>query len=125
MPWRTFKTKTFARWARKEGLGDPVLLRAVAEMEAGLMDARLGGNLFKKRVARPGGGKSGGTRTIVAGNLRDRWFFLYGFSKSERDSIDDDELRALKRIAEALLAMNHAILARALREGQLLEVEDG
>ena len=47
----------FARWARKEGVTDRVLLAAVAEMESGLVDARLGGGLFKKRVGLPGGGK--------------------------------------------------------------------
>jgi hypothetical protein len=29
-------------------------------MESGLIDAGLGGFLYKKQVARPGGGKSGG-----------------------------------------------------------------
>lgn len=120
MSSRVLKTK-----ARKEGLVDRALLSAVAEMEAGLVDARLGGGLFKKRVARPGGGKSGGVRTIVAGRLRDRWIFLYGFAKSERDNIDDDELYALKRIAETLLALDEAALERAVIEGQLLEVTDG
>lgn len=124
MSKRTLKTKTFARWARKEGLADRALLRAVAEMEAGLVDARLGGGLFKKRVALPGRGKSGGARTIVAGNLRDRWVFLYGFAKKERDDIEDDELRALKRIADALLAIDQVALERAVKEGQLLEVRD-
>jgi len=120
-----FKTKTFARWARKEGLADRALLRAIAEIDSGLVEVRLGGGLFKKRVARAGGGKSGGLRTIVAGNLRDRWIFLYGFAKSERDNIDDDELRALKRLAEMLLAMNQAALDDTVSAGQLVEIADG
>ena len=60
MRWPTFKTRVFARWARKEGMADRVLLAAVAEMESGLVDARLGGGLFKKRVGLPGSGKRGG-----------------------------------------------------------------
>ena len=67
-----FKTKTFARWARKEGLKDAVLRNAVDEIQAGLVDANLGGGLVKKRVARTGSGKSGGHRTLLATNLRDR-----------------------------------------------------
>jgi hypothetical protein len=42
-----------AMGARKKGLGDKALCQAVEEMSAGLFEASLGGNLFKKRVARP------------------------------------------------------------------------
>jgi hypothetical protein len=44
-----YKTRWFARWARKEGLGDKLLCEAVEEMSEGLFEANLGGNLFKKR----------------------------------------------------------------------------
>jgi len=120
-----FKTRVFARWARKEGVTDQALLKAVGEMESGLIDARLGGGLFKKRVALPGGGKRGGARTIVAGNFRDRWIFLYGFAKNERDNIDQKEERDLKRIAGALLESDRKALGQLLEAGTLLEVKDG
>jgi hypothetical protein len=54
MPARSmqaFKTRSFAKWASAEGLGDDVLAFAVAEMARGLIDARLGGQVVKKRVA--------------------------------------------------------------------------
>jgi hypothetical protein len=123
--WPTFKTRAFARWARKEGVTDRALLVAVTEMESGLVDARLGGGLFKKRVALPGGGKSGGARTIVAGNFRDRWIFLYGFAKNERGNIDQKEERDLKRIAGVMLELNWTALRQMLESGNLLEVKDG
>ena len=63
---------------------------------------------------RPGQGKSGGFRTIVATNLKSRWFFVYGFAKSERDNIDDDEEAALKKLAASLLTMPQQALAKAL-----------
>lgn len=125
MRWPTFKTRVFARWARKEGVTDRALLVAVAEMESGLVDARLGGGLFKKRVALPGGGKRGGARTIVAGNFRDRWIFLYGFTKNERANIDQKEERDLKRIAGAMLELDWTALGRMLESGKLLEAKDG
>ena len=125
MRWPTFKTRAFARWARKEGVTDRALLVAVTEMESGLVDARLGGGLFKKRVALPGGGKSGGARTIVAGNFRDRWIFLYGFAKNERGNIDQKEERDLKRIGGALLKLDWAALGQVIESGKLLEVKDG
>ena len=78
---RVFKTKTFTRWLKKSDLTDEVLIRAVDEMRSGLIDADLGGNVLKKRVAVSGRGKRGGARTIVATNKDDRWFFIYGFEK--------------------------------------------
>ncbi len=55
-------------------------------MQAGLIDADLGGGLVKKRVAFPGRGKRGSTRTISATNWAERWIYIYGFEKNERDN---------------------------------------
>jgi hypothetical protein len=117
-----YKTRWFARWARKEVLGDKSLCQAVQEMSEGLLEANLGGNLFKKRIARPGQGKSGGFRTIVATNLKGRWFFVYGFAKNERDNIEVDEEAALKELAARLLTMPPQALAKALEAGEVTEV---
>lgn len=122
---RVLKTKTFARWARKERLGDRLLAAAVAEMRRGLVDANLGGGLLKKRMARSGAGKSGGYRTLVASNQSDRWVFLYGFAKKEREDLDESELRDLKRIGQGYLAMSEETVLQALRTGQLWEVDYG
>ncbi len=81
-----YETRWFARWARKEGLAASSLC-AVQEMTHGLVDADLGGGLVKKRIARPGQGKSGGYRTLVATNQCNRWVFVFGFSKSERSRL--------------------------------------
>jgi len=56
-------------WGRKVGIGDEVLCAAVEEMIQGLIDADLGGRVFKKRVPVPGRGKRGGARTIVGSSL--------------------------------------------------------
>jgi hypothetical protein len=122
---RVFKLKAFARWARKEGLADGSLRAAVREMVAGLLDADLGGGLFKKRIARRGGGKSGGYRTLVAADLRGRWVFLYGFAKSERDDVDDAELRELKRLAYFYLTLGEETISRLMDAGELIEVKNG
>ncbi len=119
---RVLKLKAFTRWARKEGLADRFLRVAVDEMSSGLVDADLGGGVFKKRVARAGGGKSGGYRTILAADLRDRWVFLYGFAKSERDNLDDAELRDWKRIAKFYLELSEDMLDRAIDAGKVVEV---
>ena len=77
-----YKTRWFERWARKEGLSASSLCAAVREMTAGLYEADLGGGLLKKRIARPGQGKSGGFRTLVATNKGSCWVFVFGFPKN-------------------------------------------
>jgi len=91
-------------------------------MAAGLVDADLGGGLFKKRVARPGQGKSGGFRTLVATNRGDRWVFAFGFPKNERSNIDKDEEEALKKLATHLLSLTAEALDKAQRADEILEV---
>jgi hypothetical protein len=122
---RVLKTKTFARWARKERLRDASLAAAVDEVLRGLVDAHLGGGVVKKRVARAGGGKSGGYRTLLATNLRDRWVFLYGFAKNERDNVDDEELSRLKRLAHVYITMGEDTIGRLIKAGELMEVKHG
>ncbi|MFO1217117.1 MAG: type II toxin-antitoxin system RelE/ParE family toxin [Burkholderiaceae bacterium] len=117
-----FKTKWFDRWARKEGLATRSLCAAVREMSRGLIDADLGGGLFKKRVARAGQGKSSGWRTLVATNRASRWFFVYGFAKNERGNIDADEEEALKKLSTHLLSLTAQALGKAARAGELTEV---
>ena len=51
------KRREFTRWQLSENLPDCVLCKAVEEMQCGLVDASLGGLLFKKRVAGQGAGK--------------------------------------------------------------------
>lgn len=77
------KRKDFARWQTGEMLADSALCKAAKEMESGLIDADLGGHLYKKRVARPGGGKSSGYRPHLSARIGNRYMFLHGFPKSD------------------------------------------
>ncbi len=120
---RAFKTKAFAKWARGQGLSDDVLAIAVAEMEKGLIDAQLGGQVVKKRVRLPGRGKRGGTRTLVAFRKGKRAFFVEGFARNERANISNLELKVLKLLAKQLLGYGPAKLAIALGAGELIEIE--
>jgi hypothetical protein len=119
---RVFKTKTFDRWLRKTELSDPHLCNAVAEMSAGQIDADLGGQVFKKRVAAPGRGKSGSARVVVATNLASRWFFVYGFEKKYRANIDARELAAFQQLAAVLLRLGASRLAVEQQLGNLTEI---
>ncbi len=119
---RVFVTKVFARFARKEGLKDERLREAIARAERGQIDADLGGSLIKQRVARPGRGRSGGFRTVIAFRAAQRSVFLYGFAKNERDNIDATELDDLKKLARQFLGYTENQLAEALKEAELKEV---
>ncbi len=112
----------FGRWMRKLALSDKVLCQAVQEMQNGLVDADLGGHVFKKRVPLSGRGKQGGARTLVATNKGNRWFFIYGFEKNERANISGEELEALKELANDLLAYSNAQLDEAVVNNSLEEI---
>jgi len=117
----------FNRWNKKILLPDDVLCKAIDEMERGLIDANLGGNtlkdkIYKKRIPLPGKGKSGGARTIVATSEGGRWFFLYGFEKSDRENITNDEWFELRGIAEGWLAAPDETLTEAISFGALEEI---
>lgn len=119
---RILKRKDFARWQAGEKLPDAALCEAVREMESGLIDADLGGFLYKKRVARPGGGKSGGYRTLLSARIGSRYVFLHGFSKSEKANITPEERKALQFAGKMFLELFGETLSKALQSGVLLEV---
>lgn len=119
---RVFVTKVFARFVRSERIDDARLCEAVARAEAGSIDANLGGSIIKQRVARQGGGRSGGYRTVIAYQTSRRSVFLYGFAKNERDNINDRELADLKKLANHYLSYNNAHIATALASAELREV---
>ena len=117
-----YLTKDFSRFARKSGLADEKLLRAAEDIAAGRYDADLGGGVFKQRVAREGGGKSGGFRTIIMFRVGGHTFFAYGFAKSEKANVSAKELKALKRLADELLNYSGRQIATAIEVGELIEV---
>ena len=97
---RIFKSKWFQRFTRREGIEDTALREAVARAEKGQVDADLGGEVLKQRIARPGQGKSKGYRVIILFRRGARAFFIYGFPKSERRNINNDEEQEFKEVAK-------------------------
>ncbi len=87
------------------------------------MDADLGGGVIKQRIARPGQGRSGGYRVLMAYRRDARAVFFYGFAKSERDNVDDDELETARDVARGWLEANTSKIARAIAEGLIQEID--
>ena len=100
---QTFKTKAFSRFAGRERIDDAALCEAVDRARSGSVDADLGGGVIKLRIARKGGGRSGGFRTIVLFRRGDLAFFVYGFAKSARETLRRDELETFRRLADEYL----------------------
>ncbi len=119
---RIYKLRGFARFQRKERISDASLRKAVGSVEAGLVDADLGGGLVKQRLARAGQGKSGGYRTVIAIKRGDRAVFLYGFAKNERSNIDDEELEEFRRLARGFLGLTAKQIAALIADNELMEV---
>lgn len=120
---RLFTNRTFRRWAEKEGLTNLDLCHALAEIEAGLIDADLGGGVIKKRIALAGRGKSAGARTLLVYRAAERAVFVYGFSKSAKANLSSIELKALKNLASELLSYSEDIVDQLVLSGVFAEVK--
>lgn len=121
---RIFKSRWFQRFAWKEGISDAAFARGGYAGRKGQIDADLGCEVITQRIARPGQGKSKGYRTIILFRRGDKAFFEYGFAKSQRANIRDDEERYFKSAAQRVLALTERHLAELLKRGDFVEVNN-
>ena len=98
------------------------MLEAAIAVASGQWDADLGGGVFKQRIAREGGGKSGGFRTIILFRVGGHSFFVHGFAKNDKANITPKELKALKTLAATFLGLDAGALAKASAAGEIAEV---
>ena len=120
---RIFKSKWFVRFTKRESIEDTDLCEAISNVEKGLIEADLGGGVLKQRIARANEGKSGGYRSIILFRAGDKAFFVYGFAKSKRDNINQDELAGFKALADEMLGYDDATLVRSLKSGAIIKVK--
>jgi len=120
---RIFKYRTFEKWAKKQGLTDEDLKKAVLEIENGLIDANLGGNVYKKRIGRQGQGKSAAHRTLILMKQNDKVIFAHGFAKSEKDNLTKNELEGFKIMAEAFLNLTNEQINTLINNLNLVELD--
>jgi hypothetical protein len=118
-----YMTKEFSRFARKAKLTDATLVRAAEDVAAGRYDADLGAGVFKQRIAREGGGKSGGFRVVILFKVGRHRFFVHGFAKNAKANATAKELKALKRLADVLFGFSTEQIERAQAAGELIEVK--
>lgn len=118
-----YKIIAFSEWAEEYKVSDKILLDAITEMNNGLFDANLGGNVYKKRIPLDNKGKRGGARTIIAFKYNDKAFFIYSFAKNKQANISDKELKALKKLAKVYFSLTDKEITEALRLGNLIKVD--
>lgn len=125
MTTRIFKSKHFDKFVRKEGIENDKLKKAIEEVGQGLHDGNLGGNVWKKRIARDGQGKRSGYRTIIVYSDGHDAFIVYGFPKNELDNITDEQEKRFKILADYLLNLTDEELDALLKVKEYVEVKDG
>ncbi|MGV3553072.1 type II toxin-antitoxin system RelE/ParE family toxin [Rhizobium sp.] len=118
-------TRWMARFVRKSRIDKALLVEAIDRAEKGLIDADLGGGVIKQRVGRPGRGRSGGYRTLIAIRRGDRSIFVFAFAKNEIDNIGSDQLRVIKELAEKALQWSDMELQGAIADGRIEEIMNG
>ena len=119
---RIFKYKTFEKWAKKQGMSNTDLKKAIAEIEKGLVNANLGGHVYKKRIGLHGKGKRNSHRTIILMKIQDKAIFAHGFAKREKGNISKDDLEGFKIMANAFLNLNDEQINILLDNKNLIEV---
>lgn len=87
-----------------------------------LIDADLGGGVIKQRIARRKQGKSGGFRSIIVFQMKERAVVVYGFAKNRRDNISADELKVLKELANDFSKFSAEDVQNAIAKGAWIEV---
>jgi hypothetical protein len=118
-----YKTKGFARFARRKGIDDDALCEAISRAEQGLIDADLGGGVIKQRIPQPAQGRSGGFRTIVFYRMKERSVFVDGFAKSSQDNIDDDDLERFRKLALEFTSYDAKQVGKLVKAGAWVKVE--
>jgi hypothetical protein len=125
---RVFLVPQVAKLMRKERLPAAALCRTAREVSAGTLgtgEADLGGGLFKKRAARPGGGKRGGYRVIVAYHQprTERILFTYAFAKNAASTLTPQGQEALAKVAGVFVTADDGQVTTLLASGDVSEVE--
>jgi hypothetical protein len=115
--------KEFARFCKNECITDEKLIAAFHEIVVGKFDASLCSEVFKQRIARPGGGKSGGYRAIVFFRSEHRTIFAHGFAKSDRETLSPEDLKGLRAAAKQALNVDDHFVANLVGSGVWLELE--
>lgn len=114
-PARAFKAAGFSKAARKAGITDKALCKAIAQVMAGQADD-LGGGVFKKRL------HDNDYRSIIVAKGREYWVYEYLFAKKDRANIDAAELKGFRQLANAYAGLTPAQVEELLKDKDWIEI---
>ena len=115
---RAFKTKAFARLARKAGISDEVLCRAMSQIQRGQAED-LGGGVWKKRL------NDNEDRSIVLAKGGQLWIYADLFAKQDKKDLEPDELKIARQLAGEYAKLDEKKLKELLQQKRLLEICHG
>ncbi len=93
--------------------------------EQGAIDADLGSNIIKQRIARAGKGRSGGFRAFIFYRINENSYFVAAISKNVRDNISTQEFAALKALAKEYAKLAPQQIERQIENGLFIEIDGG
>jgi len=119
-----YANRWFAKFAAKEKISDATLADAVHRAQSGLIDADLGHGLIKQRIARQGGGRAGGYRSILIFRSGQRAIFVFAFAKNAKANLSAAELKVYRKAASIMLELGDDEMETEVEAGRLVEVKD-
>jgi hypothetical protein len=112
---RAFKTKWFAKEAKRALITDSELCEAVREAMKGQAD-NLGGGVFKKRL------NKNMHRSIILAKGGENWFYVFLFAKKDMANIAEDDLRRLRDLANQYEQKSKENIEKELKIKELVEI---
>ena len=112
---RAFKTARFSKDAKKAKIKDAELCLAIQQVLLGQVDD-LGGGVFKKRL------NNNLHRSIILAKGGKYWIYEYLFAKKDRANIENDELLALRLLANSYAGLTELQVSQLLVNGDFVEI---
>ena len=118
------KTKWFNKWAKKNLISDDILLDTLKNIPNKLGVVDLGSGLYKVRTPKTGKGKSGGFRTIVVYKEEYISIFVFGFSKTDKGNLNNQELKYFKKLSKDLLSITREEYMELVKLGDFVSIKE-
>jgi hypothetical protein len=118
------ETKWFNKWSKKNLITDELLLDTIDNISNNIGTVNLGSGLYKVRMPKKGKGKRGGFRTFIAYKKAEITIFVYGFSKNEKNNLDNEELKYFKKLSQDLLSINKQEFKRLIELGEFICIKE-
>jgi hypothetical protein len=112
---RTFKTKWFAKEAKRALIIDLELCQAIREVMKGQADD-LGGGGIKKRL------NKNMHRSIILAKGGENWIYVFLFAKKDMANIAGDDLRRLRDLSEQYERKSREDITKELKIKELVEI---